>query len=86
MLDQKTRKLKIIEEVLHLENDQDLEQLETVLNALKIILSDDEIPAMPTQNPAQITADFEQALLEARSGDVYTHEQVVAMAQQRRAA
>ena len=86
MLDQKTRKLKIIEEVLHLESDQGLEQLESVLDALKITLTDEGIPAMPTQTPAQINADFEQALLEARDGDVYTHEQVVAMAQRRRAA
>lgn len=83
MLDQKTRKLQIIEEVLHLENDQDLAQLESVLNALRITLADDEFPLMPRRNAAEIKARYEQSLRELDAGEGVDHELVVAMFTQR---
>jgi hypothetical protein len=86
MLDQKSRKLNIIEEVLHLQSDEQLAQLEELLVSLRITTADEEIPAMPAQSQADIKADFEQALREISSGDSYSHEEIVAMAQQWRAA
>ena len=83
MPDQQTRKLNIIEEVLHLESDEGLAQLEQLLAALRITPAEDEFPLMPHRSAAEIKARYEQSLRELEAGEGLDHEQVVAMFTQR---
>ena len=64
MNDLQTRKLHIIEEVLHLESDEGLAQLEELLVSLRITTADDEFPLMPRRTAAEIKVRYEQSLRE----------------------
>ena len=82
-MDLQTQKLNIIEEVLHLNSSELLEQVESFVKALKSQAADaDEIPPMPMRSEAEIRAGLEQAFRDVENGNVLTHEEVVALTRQ----
>jgi len=82
-MDLQTQKLNLIEEVLHLESSELVQQLVSFLQLLKHPpVNDDDIPVMPGRSAAEVQASLEQALREVDQGEVVSHAEVVALAQQ----
>lgn len=87
-MDLQTQKLQLIEEVLHLESSEQVEQLTSFLVELKHQpeMNFDDIPPMPFRSAEEIKARFEQSLRESDNGEGIPHEQVVALMQRPHAA
>ncbi len=87
MMNAQTRKLEIIERVLHLESEEALALVEQALEMAEAsIPGEDEIPAMPTRSKQEIAARLEQARADVQAGRTLTHEELVARTQQWRTA
>lgn len=81
-MDLQTQKLHLIEEVLHLDSSQQVEQLTSFLALLK---QDDalDLGDMPPQSAEELRARLDQSLRESREGKGIPHEEVRAMMMQR---
>ena len=87
MMNTQTRKLEIIEQVLHLDSDEALAVVEQALKMLQASIPDeDDIPAMPPRSKQEIADRLAQALADVRAGRTFTTEEVLARIQQQRVA
>jgi len=81
------RKLEIIEQVLHLDSDEALALLEQALKTLAgSIPGEEDIPAMPPRGPEELAARLDQARADIKAGRTFSSEEMIARAQQWRAA
>ena len=82
-----TRKLEIIERVLHLEDDESLSAVEKVLEMRQTaILGEDEVPMMPARTSQEIAALLTQARADVQAGRTLTSDELRTRAKQWRAA
>jgi len=83
-MNSQSEKLDLIQEILYLESDDLLHRVRDYLHSLKQqpAAGEDYYPRLPPRSAAEIEENYQQALREAESGDVFTHEEVVAMTQQ----
>lgn len=87
MITTQTRKLDIIERIINLNNEEALAVLEEVLAAFGLALPGEEaIPPMPPRSKAEITARLAEARAQAKAGQTFTSNEVLARVQQQRAA
>ncbi|WP_035562737.1 hypothetical protein [Hymenobacter sp. IS2118] len=87
MMNTQTRKLEIIEQVLHLESEEALAIIEQALEMLQTsIPSEDDIPAMPLRSKQEITDRLAQAEDDVRAGRTFTTQEVLARIEQQRGA
>lgn len=84
-MDLQTQKLHLIEEVLHLDSSEQVEQLTSFLALLKQedALGLDDIPPMPQRSAEELRTRLDQSLRESREGKGIPHEEVRAMMMQR---
>lgn len=86
-MDTKTRRLDIIERVLHLDDDTGLSMIEQVLEMLETAIpGEDDIPPMPPRSAAELAADLEEARADIKAGRTFTQAEVLTLTQQWRAA
>lgn len=82
-MDTKTRKLEIIERVIHLDDETDLSMIEQVLEMLETAIpGEDDIPPMPPRSAAEIKARYAQSLREVGESQGHSQEEIVALTQQ----
>lgn len=82
-----TRKLEIIERVLHLEGEESLALVEQALEMLQTnIPGEEDIPIMPTRSKEEIARRLTQSLADMQAGHGITSEEMRARAQQWRGA
>ena len=82
-----TRKLEIIERVLHLEDDALLAAVEEALEMRPVAIpGEDEIPAMPARTSQEIADRLTQARVDVRAGRTLTSQELRERAKQWRAA
>lgn len=81
-MDLQTQKLHLIEEVLHLDSSEQVEQLTSFLALLK---QDDalDLGDIPPQSAEELRVRLDQSLRESREGKGIPHEEVRAMMMQR---
>lgn len=87
-MDLQSEKLAFIEEVLQVESSALLHQLREYLHALKRqpTAQEEDFPAPPPRNAAEIEANYQQAVREMQTGDVYTQAELLALTRQWRPA
>ena len=87
MVDIHTRKLELIERLLHLQHDEAISRVEEVMAEVeRPIAGEADVPAMPTRSQEELAAGLENARADVRAGRTLTHEEMMARAQQWKAA